>query len=143
MDWVETSAEADFNVTVVDGKGRANMTRWYTDRPHGDYEEVAAHEFGHMMGMYDEYTGGAIDPDSGLIRDNIMGYYYRNNNPFADQYDPFCSWLEGNTGVDLEMVVDSGDHYYPSQPVPEPATILFFSLGLFGIGAFRKKFKKA
>jgi hypothetical protein len=48
----------DQHVSVLPGSGRANVQEWYlTDNP-----QTNAHEFGHMLGLYDEYWLGAIDP---------------------------------------------------------------------------------
>jgi hypothetical protein len=50
---------------------RSNAKDWYlTEERLG----VAAHEGGHLLGAYDEYTGGAVDPVSNKIEENsIMG----------------------------------------------------------------------
>jgi len=50
---------------------RSNAKDWYlTESRLG----VAAHECGHLLGAYDEYSGGAIDPASKKIDDDtIMG----------------------------------------------------------------------
>lgn len=50
---------------------RSNASDWYlTEKRLG----VAAHECGHLLGAYDEYTGGAIHPTTKKIEDNsIMG----------------------------------------------------------------------
>ncbi len=49
-------------IVVHDAVGRADMTNWYTV-PQGwgtaYLDEIAAHEVGHMLGNYDEYSGGA------------------------------------------------------------------------------------
>jgi len=62
------SSGQDFN-TRVDPSApcSSQMSRWCLNNPGGfsnDYQdEVAAHEFGHQVGIYDEYTPfGAIDP---------------------------------------------------------------------------------
>ena len=65
----EVKLNADFvssgqhhTVTVHNATGRADMTNWYLD-PEGwgsSYlDEIAAHEAGHMIGVFDEYSGGA------------------------------------------------------------------------------------
>lgn len=49
-------------VTVIAGTGRSDMTHWYTTMQGwgSSYsDEMAAHEFGHMFGLFDEYAGGA------------------------------------------------------------------------------------
>jgi len=50
------SSVQDQDVNVKQGNGRANMTTWYST----DNGQVAAHEFGHMMGVYDEYADPAV-----------------------------------------------------------------------------------
>ena len=51
--------------------GRSNAVDWYM----GDNRTgLAPHEFGHLLGAYDEYTGGAVDPANTVIDANtIMG----------------------------------------------------------------------
>lgn len=51
--------------------GRSDAQDWYI----GDNRTgLAPHEFGHLLGAYDEYTGGAIDPATSTIDANtIMG----------------------------------------------------------------------
>lgn len=61
------SSGQDFN-TRVDPSApcRSQMSRWCLNNPGGfsnDYQdEVTAHEFGHQVGLYDEYLGGTVDP---------------------------------------------------------------------------------
>lgn len=50
---------------------RSNASDWYLSETRLG---VAGHECGHLLGAYDEYTGGAIHPTSKKIEDNtIMG----------------------------------------------------------------------
>jgi hypothetical protein len=59
-------------VRVRPGSGRSNMGLWYTE----DTGDVAAHEFGHMIGNPDEYAEPERCPDrspvdTGTIMDNL------------------------------------------------------------------------
>lgn len=95
VDWVTT--DYDQSVTVVGGTGRWNMTTWYTVGAGGwgdaYQEEVAAHEYGHMVSMWDEYAGGAVNPATNLI--NTGGLMHTLDGPTLDYYyDPFLSWYE-------------------------------------------------
>lgn len=67
---------------------RSNAKDWFlTENRPG----VGAHEWGHMLGAYDEYTGGACDPVGGRIeKDSIMGQnltkgYSRHFDGFRDE----------------------------------------------------------
>lgn len=44
---------ADNVVEILPGSGRANAGQWYAEDPDGG--ETASHEFGHMIGLEDEY----------------------------------------------------------------------------------------
>ena len=140
VDWLSTNDGADHTVNVNEGNGNVNLTQWYTGRPSGySYNRqgvIAAHEFGHMIGLFDEYNGGALNPD-GLIRNNsIMG---RNlSSPRTDHFDAFLEWAQINSGVSsLALVADNGvDNYF----VPEPSTFILVLLSLIGI-FFRQKIR--
>ncbi len=130
VDWLSTNAGADHTVYVTEGDGNVNLTHWYTGRPSGySYNRqgvIAAHEFGHMIGLFDEYSGGALNPEE-LIRNNsIMG---RNLSlPRTDHFDAFLEWAQINSGVaSLALVADSGvDNYF----VPEPSSLVILLLSI-------------
>ena len=44
----------------------SQMSRWCIDNISGNdrQDEVAAHEFGHQVGLFDEYSTGAVDPSA-------------------------------------------------------------------------------
>ncbi len=56
-----TDVDADYDVAVHNSYGACDLLNWYTDTAWGPsyQDELAAHEFGHMIGMFDEYAGGA------------------------------------------------------------------------------------
>lgn len=144
VDWLSSSSGADHTVNVHEGDGNINLTNWYTGNPSGwgySYQGIiAAHEFGHMLGLFDEYNGGALDPNTGLIRsDSIMGGSL--TDPQTDHFDAFLDWTSTKTGSKFFLVDDSGDHFYQSTiETPEPSTIAIFILALIGL-LFQKRYK--
>ena len=134
VDWV--SEDYDAVVYVHDrGTGVFNMTNWNTRNANGwgdaYQEEIAAHEAGHMVGLWDEFAGGAVDPATGLI--NTGGLMQTLNGPTLDPY-----------------YADLFGWYDKFKPVPDvnppgvvsislPATVWLFCSGLLGIFAFQWK----
>jgi hypothetical protein len=63
-------------------------------------QNTSAHEFGHMIGLGDEYlndsgtSASQIDPARAHINNRIMNV---GNNVTADVYAPFADWLSGLT----------------------------------------------
>lgn len=113
---------ADQVVTVHSGTGRSNMTNWYLDRPGGwdnSYQdEIAAHEFGHMLGLYDEYAGGAVNPN---INPNVF-----TNSIMADlgltqrrHYEEILQLLSTATSRDLSLALSPLPPYPMDTPIPD------------------------
>jgi sulfatase maturation enzyme AslB (radical SAM superfamily) len=67
------TSNAHHNVRVIAGSGQTNMTNWHTT----DSGDLAAHEFGHMIGNQDEYFDANCpnrDPvNTGTVMDNNVG----------------------------------------------------------------------
>ena len=84
---------------------RSNAKDWYlTENRAG----VSGHECGHLLGAYDEYTGGALDPATNKVEaDTIMGQNLTTGKPrhldgFRDEAKKkFKSW----TGKDWDLEV--------------------------------------
>lgn len=138
VDWLNSVTGSDHTVIVREGDGNVNLIEWYTGNPSGwgyaNQHRVAAHEFGHMIGLFDEYPGGA----TAIIRDDsIMGQNL--TTPQADHFDAFTGWLRQNSGVNnISLVADSGTHFYQAT-VPEPTTIAIFLASLVGLRFCNKK----
>jgi len=126
VDW--GTANYDQTVTVTNSEGRWNMSNWYTVGAGGwgdaYQEEVAAHEFGHMLSMWDEYSGGAVDPVTNLI--NTGGIMHTLNGPTLDYYyDPFLDWYQDKI-----------------ESIPEPSSLALLLVGGFvGFLIFRRKLR--
>ena len=114
-----------YQVQVRPGPERSNMTTWDTE----DTPQVAAHEYGHMVGNYDEYSAGATDPSDPIIDStSIMGSTSPAAVSYARHYEPVVDWLEGKyPSAMLEVVA-----------IPEPATL---GLMLMGIDLAGKLFR--
>jgi hypothetical protein len=119
---VEITTAGPFNqkVQVHAGSGRSDMLNWYT----GDGAGVNAHEVGHMMGLYDEYIGGAVDkyPNPTLSNDGVMGLGALNLNPvmYSRYYQQYYDYMKKlNRDGDFILLA-----------VPEPSQILLLTLGL-------------
>jgi hypothetical protein len=163
------SSGQDFN-TRVDPRApcSSQMSRWCLDNPGGfsnDYQdEVAAHEFGHQVGLYDEYTPfGAVDPAA--LLGNICSIppagqafctsLMADLGPTKQRYyESILANLESLLGRNLSLAF-AGQPPYPAdaplpdyglhhgapddfgspQQVPAPASVVFLLVGaLAGLG---------
>jgi len=107
------------------------MLNWYTVDAGGwgdaYQEEIAAHEFGHMVSMWDEYAEGAMNPVTELINtgglmhtlNGLTLYYY---------YAPFLDWYDGKMAG--------------AEPAPEPTTMVLFGIGLAVLAGTRRRRKE-
>jgi hypothetical protein len=83
---------------------RANAANWFaTDYPGSIW--VFAHEVGHLLGFYDEYTGGATDSTPGTVWQNAAAFTIANlMNGASPQrlenyyFGTFATWIGGPTG---------------------------------------------
>lgn len=131
VDWV--TSDYDQAVTVHSGPGRANITNWYLEPNWGPtyHEETAAHEFGHMLSLYDEYTGGAVNPNTRLTETG--GLMHTLNGLTLDYYyDPFLEWYNGKVGAYQAGI---------GATVPEPTTLLLFAAGMTVLAGARRRRK--
>lgn len=86
----------DHVVKVEHGSGGANSDRWYDGSSAGS----AAHEFGHLLGMKDEYPDESCPRRSlptgetppSIMDDSQIGEVKRRH------YQPFADWLSRKTG---------------------------------------------
>lgn len=68
---------------------------WWTEIGEAP-QQVRAHEFGHLIGCYDEYETGACDPDRRITfsADSIMGYgdlvHPRHVDEFRRRFEKLC-----------------------------------------------------
>ena len=126
-------------VTVTSGQGGGDMLHWYTTCDWGEaYNgKFAAHETGHMFSLYDEYTGGAVNPvdpviDYTSIMGDLRGVAYERH------YQPFLDWLEpAADGRLLYLAVYDPDWINPV--IPEPAAICLLAFGCLIIMSKRRK----
>ena len=85
-----------YDVIVRPGRGRSHELRWHLH----DTPDTAAHEFGHMLGAYDEYRGGATHPTQPrLDRTSIMSTPPSGNRVYARHYEPILAWFRAATGA--------------------------------------------
>jgi len=113
---------------------KTTMTNWHIE----DWGLVAAHEFGHMLGLYDEYTTGAIDPsghfpayDPSSLMGSVDGFppptlyerHFLGIRDWVDSHDP--------TGEDWEL-----------HRVPEPVSLVLFASGFCVVAVARRRLKR-
>jgi hypothetical protein len=108
VDWVTSGA--DQIVTVHNTTGHIDMLNWYTTLQGwaSTYQGVAAaHEYAHMLGLYDEYAGGATNGGS-TATNTLMSDYGPVKTLY---YNSFLTWLQtasGKTGLSLVSYSASG-----------------------------------
>ena len=114
---------ADYVVNVSASPGRSNMLNWDMF----DSGLVAAHEYGHMFGLFDEYSGGAQDPDHPLLdSSSIMGSLW--GSPKPRHYQAFVDWIGEQTDQSWQLI--AFDTSTPLHETPEPSTFFLFGSGI-------------
>ena len=90
------------DVIVRPGGGRSDELNWNIL----DCPAIAAHEFGHMLGVFDEYRRGAIAPQSGIIdTTSIMTSNPTAGMTYARHYKGFLAWFVDKTKLsDVSLV---------------------------------------
>lgn len=104
MNWGNANPHHIVNVHSSGDNMFHNMNNWYTVCTWGAQylDEMAAHEAGHMLGLYDEYNNGALDPDTLFITNNsLMADFGPTRNW---HYEQILEWLEARSGRDLSLV---------------------------------------
>ncbi len=134
-----TAGPFDQSVTVrktrAEGDPAYGATNWYADMD-VTYPNAGAHEFGHMLGLYDEYVGGWQDPvDPVTDADSLMGMGALALDPemperYYSQYEEFLTYLNPTGNFDLVAV-------------PEPASMTLLAAGMTIVIRRRRRRKAA
>ena len=108
---VDVTYEGPFDQTVTvwnDGEGPwTNMFNWHV----GDSTLCNSHELGHMLGLYDEYWGGAVNPlpDPRIDEDALMGSITGDPEMPLRYYQQFLDYvLELNPDSNLALIPEPG-----------------------------------
>ena len=109
MDVSFRGPEFHHDVIVRPGAGRSDELNWNVlDSP-----ELVAHEFGHMIGMFDEYHKGALAPRQAVIDPaSIMASTPGEGAvPRARHYEPFRRWFMSKTKMsNVRIIHEKGNH---------------------------------
>lgn len=90
------------DVVVRPVGGGSNELNWYLN----DGPGLVAHEFGHMLGLFDEYQGGAL-PEQGAVfdRTSVMTSNQTKGVAKPRHYRRIHAWFVDNTGLsDVSLV---------------------------------------
>lgn len=95
----------------------------------GYNSQAAAHEVGHLIGLYDEYSGGLLVDLSNPIFDSTSIMSDLGSTVYDRHYQAFLDWAKpAADGRRLFLVEYDADWVNPE--VPEPATIFLLALGV-------------
>jgi len=91
------------DVIVRPGAGGTDALNWNIQ----DSPELVAHEFGHLIGQFDEYVKGAQAPNAAMVDpESIMASNPGvNAKSRARHFDPFRKWFVGKTKTDNVRII--------------------------------------
>lgn len=97
IDAVFNGTRSHYDVIVSRNGGRTDELNWNLMIS----PEAAAHEFGHMIGAFDEYRGGAVAPDTEITdRTSIMtGGPDKGRETYARHFEGIRRWFADKTGL--------------------------------------------
>lgn len=116
---------------------RDNMIRWFADST----PVTRAHEFGHMIGLYDEYVGGAVDKaiNPTLSDDGLMGLGALDPSPvfYARYFQQYRDFIAGIPLAEYQLLAGAGlvQGNFVLVAVPEPGTWATFGAGTLILAA--------
>jgi hypothetical protein len=88
-------------VIVRPGGGRSDALHWNLMNS----SDVVAHEFGHMIGAFDEYQRGALAPQSVIDSTSIMTSNPLRGMTYPRHYKRICDWFVSRTdAIDVRIV---------------------------------------
>lgn len=139
VDWVDT--DYDQRVYAKDGSGRSSMHMWYEE----DGGSLAAHEAGHMFGLFDEYWGGATDPETSEHVGTGGLMHTLNGSTLDHYYSDFLGWygdLDFSNDEYFSNDTSKGLYVSNGSNVAEPTTMTLMGIAILLIGTIgRKRFK--
>ena len=110
-------------VTVKPGAGRGDINTWFAGWPAGTGSPAPwAHEVGHFLGNYDEYPGGAVNPNGSFMNvpDSIMG-------TGLTVYDRHYGFVADWAGI---------------YAAPEPSSLMIVGVGLVTMFGLRSRIRR-
>ncbi len=101
LEFVETAGSMVNDVNMWPGTGRADSANWHRieSRPGKSW----AHEVGHLMGFYDEYSEGATG--SPPWRPNVPSSIMGSGTEVLDYHlEEFRAWFSGQAGEEFNLL---------------------------------------
>ncbi len=128
VDVTTTGPISNHDILVKSGPGRSDVFNWYAGSVTAG---VMAHEFGHYLGLYDEYIGGGVDKyPNPTLSTALMGTGALEKDPqMVPRY--YQGYLDFMTGL------NPGGRFTLTM-APEPPTVLLLIGGMAGILFFAR-----
>lgn len=108
-------------VSVKSVTGLWSTGEWYpTVYPLNIQDQIVAHEVGHYFGLYDEYTGGSLDPQNPIVDATALMAGHDSINPAIKEryFSEIIRWFEAETGRTASLTPTGAIPYvftpYPS-----------------------------